>query len=1500
MKTFIKLLLLAAVALPSWSAATAQDNKRDLSEGLAQTDNMGQKSQEEAGSVIQELKDQPADQVTNSALAPTRAAGDAASSGVYEENVEFMTTICRGAQTNRYIPLYGRYLSSSQRGRMIYPASLLGLTSGDKITSISFYIDESSFSTSNNVTLYLGETTVTTITSSSFTYTNQTQCYQGTMRASNYTVTFNFTTPYTYQGGNLVVDLNRNTGNNINVNPYFKGIVATSGSSYSTYSGAGAQSFLPQMTIKYTAAKGRVTGNKDFFQGITYTWRENGEGTAHTNNLAEIAKDPDQIIGMLKEVYTNKSIPGNYQRGYNSSGGLEDYVYNDVNYTGVGTINSSYAYNDTYGWNIPSEVCNAGSYTVGGNSYAVRYLNPNEYKPDYDGLTLLLLETKDKLDPATAYAEINGTGYAGLRQFVVNFIKSARVVTEAKRTGSANDKTSGTLFKIDCDKMNEFYLLAKGQLRWIKSAQGDQINSNSSSNLEEFYEEPCFWSGNSNNGYTDSDLELTFALGHMFEQFSPVSPSDEAGSDDIYQDMVNMKSFNVVHDCLNVPFLVIKNGYVSHHFRMYGEDSDPDDCQDVRDMMFFVPDYRMMYYTSYTDASGNTLKRDPSNARYVQGYVNYNNTKAPAMGLFVIHQDEIPEGEKCGPNEMLYKHQLEWYSNLDDFLPGDEQYYELWEVYINDFGVESYRPVYYRDENGNYTYLLDDEGNKIPELDENDNPVLDENNNPVYKKKPVILNRNSSEIRKLENQTVTIGVGENAQQKQVTKLIYENVYVDRTPGTQTKTYVIQGRDNGDENEKSLLSLQMSNKQDIVIPGTDPNEKVQLIGATYYSRFNPDNEKNCYSNKLQMENTATGLTASDLSNTLYFYRATKSDQYDAQGNLITDPDRVLIATGAASNPNGAGTLTISLVDPIDDSEFPVGKSDGNVAGYHKNPNNIRFNYTINSSGLVDFGDFYFWDNLTASVKGNEHPSQYFYKMELGDPRISYSNSVRVPVYKTETTLDGVVSLDQVLGDTQMNTAYSPKDDVTYTEKIQFSSKSEILRYDVYRWPEKKNETDVYYIIDEVDEDVYHNITESDIAPTGEAGNQGDSYTVSMNKVQEPQYYYSCPEDDLPEVSALHPYNTATFVDYYPKKQENVAQSYVYAPVVELFSKGYKDYKVNNKLVKRNDYNTYGGALRTKAIGKLEVNVYQPTEEEVLPVEQGGDPTLAQMSDYKWYMYDDNGNGKWYSYYNFYLNFKTLNVPEGYELYKVRAWRKVSDKSVLGEEVSTRKGRAEYEGDWYMYEDINYGDPIGMDDKTMEIATLKPILNPSEEYYLGHRSTSIAKPKNPVGYSGGPGGGTVFEYDDTPNPNHDNQAVETLIKNEMRATFGALRMKTDDCPDGIESLNAEFKVRAYFTKDTNKLIQDPEGSTNWGRDGKAQQIVPGSDFDYYIAEGSKTLQLTSENVITGIGAVKMDVNREVVGVTYVNPVGQMSSTPWQGVNIVVTRYSDGSSTTQKVIK
>ena len=46
--------------------------------------------------------------------------------------------------------------------------------------------------------------------------------------------------------------------------------------------------------------------------------------------------------------------------------------------------------------------------------------------------------------------------------------------------------------------------------------------------------------------------------------------------------------------------------------------------------------------------------------------------------------------------------------------------------------------------------------------------------------------------------------------------------------------------------------------------------------------------------------------------------------------------------------------------------------------------------------------------------------------------------------------------------------------------------------------------------------------------------------------------------------------------------------------------------------------------------------------------------------------------------------------------------------------------------------------------------------------------------------------------------------------------------------------------------------------------------------------------------------VDASKSIASVQYVNVAGQVSNTPFNGVNMVVTRYADGSTVTTKVIK
>ena len=66
-------------------------------------------------------------------------------------------------------------------------------------------------------------------------------------------------------------------------------------------------------------------------------------------------------------------------------------------------------------------------------------------------------------------------------------------------------------------------------------------------------------------------------------------------------------------------------------------------------------------------------------------------------------------------------------------------------------------------------------------------------------------------------------------------------------------------------------------------------------------------------------------------------------------------------------------------------------------------------------------------------------------------------------------------------------------------------------------------------------------------------------------------------------------------------------------------------------------------------------------------------------------------------------------------------------------------------------------------------------------------------------------------------------------------------------------------------------------------------------YYVVENQLTIPMSQ--IVTGVEDV---TNKAVAGVMYYNLAGMQSNEPFSGVNIVVTRYTDGSISTAKVLK
>ncbi len=109
-----------------------------------------------------------------------------------------------------------------------------------------------------------------------------------------------------------------------------------------------------------------------------------------------------------------------------------------------------------------------------------------------------------------------------------------------------------------------------------------------------------------------------------------------------------------------------------------------------------------------------------------------------------------------------------------------------------------------------------------------------------------------------------------------------------------------------------------------------------------------------------------------------------------------------------------------------------------------------------------------------------------------------------------------------------------------------------------------------------------------------------------------------------------------------------------------------------------------------------------------------------------------------------------------------------------------------------------------------------------------------------------------------------------------------------PTATQSSDVQFAVRFYYKK---KVTNPQTPSTlRANRDGEEG----GTDEEYYIVEDrgdGSSIQTAIDEFYAG---------KTVTGVTYVNAQGMKSEKPFDGMNIVITRYSDGTMSTSKVMR
>ena len=196
-------------------------------------------------------------------------------------------TIYDGAGTSCYIPIQWNYGDAQgSLSEFIIPASQLTSIEGSNISKMTFYMEnKASKAMTAIVKVYLKEISQTTFESNaSFGSEGATEVYSGTLDASTEnTMDVNFTTPYNYEGGNLLVGFEITTAGNY-VNVYFLGVTQSENTGFYNKSYKNRVRFLPKTTLTYSSASvsGPALSIKDYKNGGTVAFGMVNAGATKT------------------------------------------------------------------------------------------------------------------------------------------------------------------------------------------------------------------------------------------------------------------------------------------------------------------------------------------------------------------------------------------------------------------------------------------------------------------------------------------------------------------------------------------------------------------------------------------------------------------------------------------------------------------------------------------------------------------------------------------------------------------------------------------------------------------------------------------------------------------------------------------------------------------------------------------------------------------------------------------------------------------------------------------------------------------------------------------------------------------------------------------------------------------------------------------------------------------------------------------------------------------
>ncbi len=228
-------------------------------------------------------------------------------------------TVYDGTNTNNYVPAYIFYFDDFTRSQFVIPATdLEDLGTNASISALKFYTTDSNvpYTTVSVADVYLMEVDYTTI-SAFEPKSSATIVYQGTLdivqEGTGGELTITFSTPFTYNGGNLLVGIENTTDAGYK-SIYFYGQSVNGASIAGSNPGsldavtATQRNFIPKTTLYYTLGEAptcpRPTGlaiSDITNEGATLTW-DAVEGTSYNLNI--LSESGEETITGITSPYT--------------------------------------------------------------------------------------------------------------------------------------------------------------------------------------------------------------------------------------------------------------------------------------------------------------------------------------------------------------------------------------------------------------------------------------------------------------------------------------------------------------------------------------------------------------------------------------------------------------------------------------------------------------------------------------------------------------------------------------------------------------------------------------------------------------------------------------------------------------------------------------------------------------------------------------------------------------------------------------------------------------------------------------------------------------------------------------------------------------------------------------------------------------------------------------------------------------------------------------------